>query len=112
MAYDEGLEARIEELLEDHVGFEKKKMFGGICYLNSGNMCFGIWKDSLIVRCGPQYHQELLGRSHVKPFDITGKAMAGWILIAPEGFEEDEELKNWIDYGIRFSSTLPPKGRK
>jgi TfoX/Sxy family transcriptional regulator of competence genes len=112
MAYDEGLEARVEELLEDHEGFEKKKMFGGICWLYRGNMCAGIWKDSLIVRCGPEYQRELMGRSHVKPFDITGKAMADWILVTPEGFDGDDELKRWIDYGIRFSSTLPPKSKK
>jgi hypothetical protein len=109
MAYDEGLEARIDELLMDHDGYQKKKMFGGICWLHAGNMCFGIWKDSLIIRCGSDRHIELLRRDHVKPFDITGKAMAGWILVAHEGFEEDDELREWIDYGIQFATALPPK---
>jgi hypothetical protein len=112
MAYDEGLEARIDELLEDPDEYQKKKMFGGICYLHSGNMCCGIWKDNLIVRCGTERHSELVNRDHVRPFDITGKAMAGWVMVAPEGLEEDDELEELIGYGIQFATALPPKGKK
>jgi hypothetical protein len=56
MAYDQGLEARIDEILEGLEEYEKKKLFGGICYLKSGNMSFGIWGDYLIVRCGSDRH--------------------------------------------------------
>jgi len=45
MPYDTILENKIEDITLSWDGLEKKKMFGGICYLISGNMCFGIWKD-------------------------------------------------------------------
>ena len=47
MAYDEGLEARIDDITRrwSMPELTKKKMFGGIGYLLSGNMAFGIWKD-------------------------------------------------------------------
>jgi hypothetical protein len=109
MAYDAGLEARIDEVVDGWEGYEKKKMFGGICYLRSGNMAFGIWKDNLIVRCGPERHAECLNQRHTKPFDITGKPMSGWIMVAPEGFAEDEDLDRWIDAGARFAESLPRK---
>jgi PhoPQ-activated pathogenicity-related protein len=31
-----------------------------------------------------KYH-EALDELHVKEFDITGKSMRGWIMVAPEG---------------------------
>jgi hypothetical protein len=112
MAYDEGLEARIDELMEEREGYEKKKMFGGICYLKSGNMAFGIWKDHLIVRCGPERHAEYLKQEHIREFDITGRPMSGWVMVAPDGIEEDSELANWMDIGDSYCASLPAKGIK
>ncbi len=109
MAYDEGTEARIDELVEDWVDYEKKRMFGGICYLKSGNMAFGIWRDHLIVRCGAERHKEYLRKKNVKEFDVTGKPMSGWIMVAPEGIEEDQHLEKWIRVGDVYASALPPK---
>jgi hypothetical protein len=112
MAYDEGLEARMDEIMEEWERYEKKRMFGGTCYLKGGNMAFGIWKDSLIVRCGTARHKECLSRRHTKAFDVTGKPMSGWVIVAPPGFEEDLELEKWMRIGDDYSSTLPSKGRK
>ena len=109
MPYDPGLEARIDELCDDWDGFAKKKMFGGIGYLKNGNMAFGIWKDFLIVRCGPERHFESLARPHTRPFDITGRSMTGWVMVAPEGIEEDAALLDWLSIGSRHAATLPPK---
>jgi hypothetical protein len=109
VAYDQGLEARIDEIVDGWEDYEKKKMFGGICYLRSGNMSFGIWKDFLIVRCGSERHTECLSQKNVKPFDITGKPMSGWVMVAPEGLEEDDELEGWIKKGAGFAESLPRK---
>jgi len=38
--------------------------------------------------------------------------MAGWVMVAPEGLEEDEELEKWIDVGAGFAGTLPRKKLK
>ena len=112
MAYDEGMEARIDEMMEEWEHYEKKRVFGGICYLNSGNMAFGIWKDHLIVRCGPEAHSTCLSKENTKPFDVTGKPMSGWIMVAPPGIEEDADLEKWLRIGDEFSSSLPPKGHR
>jgi hypothetical protein len=112
MAYDKGLEARIDEILEGWENYEKKKMFGGICYLRSGNMSFGIWQDFLIVRCGPARYAECLGQKDSREFDVTGRSMAGWVMVSPEGVEEDPELAKWISIGDSYSSSLPRKQGK
>ena len=111
MAYDKGTEARIDEIMEGWGRYEKKRMFGGIGYLRSGNLAFGIWKDHLIVRCGPERHGESLRQKHTKEFAVTGRPMAGWIMVAPEGIEADRELERWMRMGDGYASSLPPKDR-
>ena len=112
MAYDKGLEARIDEMLEGWERYEKKKMFGGICYLKSGNMSLGIWQDYLIIRCGAGQYKSCLTRKHAKQFDVTGKALSGWVMVSPEGIETDRELEQWMRIGDSYSSSLPPKKGK
>ena len=52
---------------------------------------------------------EALLEPHVKEFDITGRAMKGWVLVGPEGVEDDEQLTAWIERAMRFAGTLPAK---
>ena len=44
------LEEKIDGAVKRWQNAEKKKMFGGVCYLLKNNMAFGIYKDFLIVR--------------------------------------------------------------
>jgi TfoX N-terminal domain len=77
--------------------------------LLSGNMCVGIWKHSLIARLGPDEGQAALKEPNVVPFDITGRAMKGWVMVEPEGIETDEQLSEWIRRAVEFVETLPRK---
>jgi len=38
MSYDKSIEKRIDGLIAPWLNIEKKKMFGGVCYLTRGNM--------------------------------------------------------------------------
>jgi hypothetical protein len=109
MAFSEELAERIRQGLACRQGIEEKKMFGGIGFLLSGNMLVGIWKDSLIVRLGPEEGEEALKEPHVSEFDITGRAMKGWVLVAPEGVEADDELSGWLQRAVKFVGKLPAK---
>lgn len=109
MAFDENLAARIRETLARKKNIEERKMFGCLCFLLNGNALVGVWKDSLIVRLGPDVYDDTLLESHVREFDITGKPMKGWIMVEPEGVEDDSQLKAWIEQGTRFVKTLPKK---
>ena len=109
MAFDENLAARIRHALARKKGVEEKKMFGGVGFLLHGNMLVGVWKNSLIVRLGPDSYEDALLEPHVKEFDITGKPMKGWVVVEPEGVEGDDQLKGWIERAIKFLRTLPAK---
>jgi TfoX/Sxy family transcriptional regulator of competence genes len=109
MAYDEDIEARILKQVSDWPGTHAKKMFGGICHLLNGNMFCGVHKDFLILKLGEKSADKALLSEHVRPFDITGRPMKGWVMVAGEGFENETELQNWLDQARMFVETLPPK---
>lgn len=109
MAYDEALAERVSEIMDKFQDHEAKVMFGGVGYLLSGNMAVGVHTDKLIVRTGHVGFEEKMSMPHTVPFDITGKAMKGWLMVEPGGIESDEDLKYWIDQGVAFAKSLPPK---
>lgn len=109
MAFDEDLAARIRDALGRRKGVEEKKMFGGLCFLLNGNLLVGVWKDALIARLGPGGGEAALREPHVRVFDITGKPMRNWVLVAPEAVEEDDQLADWIGRATEFVATLPAK---
>jgi hypothetical protein len=109
MAHDEGLAQRIREILGDLPGLVEKAMFGGVGFMLQGNMACGVHKDKLVVRVGPARDAEAMGRSHARRFDITGRPMKGWVMVAAEGYEPDAELQEWVQLGVDFARTLPPK---
>lgn len=109
MAYDEGLAERLREATSEIAEISEKKMFGGLCFLMSGNMCFGIVKDELMVRVGPDAYKKCLEIPHARKMDFTGRAMKGMIYVATVGFEDDDDLDRWVERGLEFAKSLPPK---
>jgi TfoX/Sxy family transcriptional regulator of competence genes len=112
MAYDEGLAERIREVLEERRDVTEKKMFGGLAFMVAGHMSVGILKDELMVRVGPEAHERCLKEPHARKMDFTGKPMKGYLYVAPPGFASDAALRRWVDRGVAFATSLPPKGRK
>ncbi len=107
--YSKSLSARIRQSLGRRTGIEEKKMFGGIGFLLHGNMCVGVWQNSLIVRLGPENGPAALSEPFVKPFDVTGRPMKGWAMVEPEGLDTEDQLDAWIQRSIEFVATLPAK---
>jgi hypothetical protein len=109
MAYDEQFAARIRKVLGRRKGFAAKQMFGGIAFLLNGNMCVGIHKDELIVRLDPDETDAALAKPHTRIFDLTGRPMKGWILVAPKGIATDAQLAKWIAVAAAYAGALPAK---
>jgi TfoX/Sxy family transcriptional regulator of competence genes len=97
------------EVLGEQPGLVDKKMFGGVGYMLHGNMACGVNQDALIVRVGPEGYQEALAQPYVKPFDMTGRPMKGWVVVLAEGCQSDEALEAWVQQGVGFALTLEPK---
>ena len=109
MPYNKELESRIKKSVSRWKGTDDKKMFGGVCHLLNGNMFCGVHKEFLILRLGTDKAEGALKLPHVRPFDITGKPMQGWVMVKEDGFKNDKELKGWLDDAKNFVKTLPKK---
>jgi hypothetical protein len=109
MAYNENLAQRVRAALGPVPGFEQKKMFGGVGFMVRGNMACGLHGDDLIVRVGPDRYEAALAEANTRPFDMTGRPMRGWIVVLPAGYASDSELERWVQHGLDFALTLPPK---
>lgn len=86
MSYDENLAARIRCVLSERTDVvEKKKMFGGLCFMVGGAMCCGLTKTDFMVRVGADQYDDALAQPHARPMDFTGRPLAGMVYVAPEG---------------------------
>jgi hypothetical protein len=112
MAYDEELAERVRAALASVSGVTEIKMFGGLCYTVGGNMAVGVNGEDLMVRMAPDEGDAAAGEPGARPMDFTGRPMRGYLFVGPEGTGSDPGLKMWVDRGVAFASSLPPKRPK
>ena len=108
MAYDEVLAERLRDRLRDRPGVGEKRMFGGVAFLTYGNLTVGVFRDDLLVRLSPEDGEAALDRPGVSAFDMTGRPLRGWIVVAGETLD-DADLDDWIAVASAFVATLAPK---
>jgi TfoX/Sxy family transcriptional regulator of competence genes len=112
MAYDTKLENKIDEAIKNWKNVEKKKVFGGVCYLLKGNMALGIWNELLIVRVDKKEADQSLKERHVEPFNLSGRPASGWVMVKEPGWKNRAGLEKWIGSGKRFAQSLPEKNKR
>jgi TfoX N-terminal domain len=112
MTFDEGLAERIREMTGTDPLISERKMFGGLCFMSGGNMCFGVLGDEIMVRVGPDAHSEALQIPHAREMDFTGRSMRGMVYVDPDGVSEDEDLEAWLQRGLAYARSFPPKPPK
>jgi len=109
MAFDEGLAERIRDAMSEQAGISERKMFGGLCFMHQGNMCFGIVASELMVRVGADAYESALALPHAREMDFTGRSMRGMVYVDKAGFAEDPDLNRWLQWGLGHAASLPPK---
>ena len=112
MPFSQSLADRVRDVVTRDPGVVEKRMFGGLAFLHRGNLLVGVHGDSLIARLGVEEAESALEEPDVRPFDITGVAMKGWVFVDADGVDSDASLRGWIDRALRFVRTLPPKAAK
>jgi TfoX/Sxy family transcriptional regulator of competence genes len=109
VAYDEQLAERIRALLARDTVTEKK-MFGGLAFLLRGNMAVAAsGQGGLLVRVDPEESDELVTRTQATFMEMRGRQMTGWLRVAPEHVQADDELAAWVERGVAYARTLPAK---
>ena len=111
--YDRGLATRLHELTATLFDLEETQMFGRLGYMMNGHICFTLWDNYLVIHIGNEGASKLVKDDpHARLFDLNGKTMKGWVMIATDALGEDEDLQNYIDMAMLFTCTLPPKTAK
>jgi TfoX/Sxy family transcriptional regulator of competence genes len=112
MAYDEQLAGELRELLRDEDGLTEKQMFGGLAFLINGNMSVSAsGQGGLLLRVDPADTDALLSEPHAEPFVMRGRAMQGWLRVAPEGLRTKRDLQRWVKRGVSYARSLPSKDK-
>ena len=109
MPYDDQLASRVRALVSGDASMSERKMFGGLCFMTNGHMCFGIVGDDLMVRVGPERWEQSLARPFTREMDFTGRSMRGMVYVSSQGLGEERDLQQWVDSGLDYASSLPPK---
>jgi TfoX/Sxy family transcriptional regulator of competence genes len=109
VAYDETLAERIRALVSAETGVEEKKMFGGLGFLVGGNMAVAAsGQGGLLVRVDPGESESLVASTAAYPMEMRGRQMAGWLRVDSEHLSDDE-LAPWVERGVAYARSLPPK---
>jgi TfoX/Sxy family transcriptional regulator of competence genes len=109
VAYDEDLAARIRALVAGQPDVTEQRMFGGLAFLVGGNMAVAAsGQGGIMVRVDPAESGALVAETPATLFEMRGKAMAGWLRVAPEHLQ-DAELAQWVERGTAYAGSLPAK---
>ena len=102
MAYDEFLADRVRQVLnEKKTAFIEKKMMGGLCFMVDNKMCIGVDIDKntgtsrIMARIGEDNYQQALQKNGCSEFNITGRAMKGFVFVSAEGIDMRKDLEYW-----------------
>src|SRR5277367_2350851 len=83
---------------------------GGLCLMVRGHMCCSVsGRGGLMVRVGANAQDAALREPHVQPIEMAGRAMTGFVRIAPEGYHTEVSFKAWLHRALDFVTTLPAK---
>lgn len=113
MAYDRDLAERIREFIAPSPGVVEKAMFGGLAFLVSGHMAVAAsGQGGLLARVDPAQTARLSQAEGVEPMVMRGRAMAGWLRVEASAVADDAALREWIERGLSYVGTLPPKSAR
>jgi TfoX/Sxy family transcriptional regulator of competence genes len=110
MPYSKALDRRLIDIISTWDNVVPREMFGGICYLLNGNIVCGIYKEFLILRLGEEEAALALQQPQVRDFDITGRAMKGWVMVEEKACRGNQ-LEDWLNKAKAFVERLPEKHR-
>lgn len=110
MPFDPVLAERIRTALQGAPDLTERKMFGGIGFMLAGNMVAAAMAEGgLLVRTDPERSEVLAGRPDAALMVQRGRAMKGWVVVDAAAVSEDDALAGWLEIGVDYVRTLPPK---
>jgi hypothetical protein len=83
-------------------------MFGGTAFLVHGHMTVAVSPRGLLVRVGPNEHDDALKRPGTRAMEMHGRVMTGYVYVDPVP-NDAPRVQSWVQSALRHNRTLPPK---
>jgi hypothetical protein len=84
-------------------------MFGGVAFLVDGNMAVAAsGQGGLMVRVDPADTEALLSGPHVRPLEMRGREMQGWLRVDAAGVRTKRHLEPWVRRGSDTHARFRP----
>ncbi|MFI5720080.1 TfoX/Sxy family protein [Nocardia sp. NPDC051750] len=113
MAYDEELAERVRDVVGGAPDSSERKMFGGLAFLFGGHMGVVVMREGgLMIRMAPAAAAALVDDISVAPMVMQGRELDGWLRVNAGAVADDPALTEWVDRGMLFARSLPPKPPK
>jgi hypothetical protein len=111
MPFDELMASRIRQRVGGDPSMSERKMFGGLCFMTNSNMCFGVVGDESYDSGWTRQLEAVPGYALCSGdgLHFTGRSMKGTVYVSSEGLCEDVTLNQWLEAGLDYASSLPPK---
>jgi len=88
-------------------------MFGGLAFLVGGNMAIAAsGQGGVLVRVDPQQADRIVDTTAAEPMVMRGRPMSGWLRVDSGQLATRRQLERWVNLGIGYARSLPPKGAK
>ena len=109
MAYNEKFADRVRRELRHVKGVAEIKMFGGLFFTVSGNICCGVLNEDLVIRLGREEVVETLRQPHTRVMAFAGRPLRGFLRVDRDGWHTPAARRRWVRRALVFASSLPPK---
>ncbi|MDT7677658.1 MAG: hypothetical protein QOD82_5560 [Pseudonocardiales bacterium] len=110
VAYDVDIANRLREILASEPGVVEKPMFGGLAFMVAGHMAVSASRQGgLLLRVDPAQTDTLIVDPRASRFVMRGREMDGWLRVDIDAHATDDELDRWIQHGVDYARSLPPK---
>ena len=109
MAFDAKLVERVRGEIGNRPGLSEKPMFGCAAFFVNGNLGCGVRGKELLIRIDPSSSGAASKAPGVRPFQVSGRLMKGWVLVDPAKIGGARAFSKWISRGVDYASSLPKK---
>jgi len=108
MSDETDLALRVRAALQGVEALREVKMFGGVGFMVNGNLVAAASKRGLLLRLGRERQDEALARPGIRPMEMRGRRMQGYVYADPPP-ASDDAVKAWLGEALDYVRTLPPK---
>ncbi len=108
MSAESDLALRVRAALHGVEAVREVKMFGGVGFLVNGNLVAAASKRGLLLRVGREHEHEALAQPGIRPMEMRGRRMEGYVYADPPPASEDA-IKALLRSALDYVQTLLPK---